>query len=482
MRLAIWQPGKIAPGETWESPESWLTPHEGGWAKGIEAYRQFVREVNPPREIPKHIREGLGYLSIWMSDQHETVPERAAIRFKDLPAIARDARDHGLDEMSVWRWCFHLRMPIPLREVLGSMTEWIQGVRKSEEIGVNIAAAVGIHLLHHRELPRYGITYTSRNAWNFHRDLIPNFNPSYLKGLPFDHAGQTVPPSNPLWQKDAVASVSEWIDRGVTSFTWDVFGGGGPDGALSSRYEDNLALVDVVKQFRARARKANRESSLAAETNSIAGLEWDGEVLDYTWNWLSNQTKEGHLTTTEYVEYVEAAPIHNVLRAPRVNCNVERSPLALKKCLADGTYINFLLRKPDGENGSAILSEKPELSPLVKQAAARRKQFLPYFAEGTPIGECILSEPSPLFVRGHVQGDKVLIVILNDRNAPVRADLTLNLALWLTPGDYRLHRYHEGGMRTATAGITVSKGLGSTLPGMDLKAGEMEFVTIERVR
>lgn len=110
-----------------------------------------MREVNPPREIPKHIREGLGYLSIWMSDQHETVPERAAIRFKDLPAIARDARDHGLDEMSVWRWCFHLRMPIPLREVLGSMTEWIQGVRKSEEIGVNIAAAVGIHLLHHRE-------------------------------------------------------------------------------------------------------------------------------------------------------------------------------------------------------------------------------------------------------------------------------------------------------------------------------------------
>ena len=202
LRLACWQAGKLAPGETWESPEYWLTPHEGGWAKGIETYRAFVQQVNPPHTIPRRIREGLGYVSIWMSDAHETVPERAAIRFKDLPAIARDTREHGLDEMSVWRWCRHLQLPIPHREVLGTVEEWIQSVRDSRALGVNIAAALGIHLLHHSQLARYGVTYTQRNAWNYHRDLIPNFNPSYLRGLPFDHAGQTVPPSNVQWQKD----------------------------------------------------------------------------------------------------------------------------------------------------------------------------------------------------------------------------------------------------------------------------------------
>jgi hypothetical protein len=177
-----------------------------------------------------------------MSDAHETVPERATIRFKDLPRIARDTREHGLDEMAVWRWCFHLRMPIAHRPVLGTAEEWVQAVKTSRAEGVNIAASLGIHLLHHTQLARYGVEYTARNAWNFHRDLIPNFNPSYLKGLPLENAGQTVPPSNPLWQQDVYNSLAEWIDRGITSFTWDGFGGGGPDGALSSRYEDTVAL------------------------------------------------------------------------------------------------------------------------------------------------------------------------------------------------------------------------------------------------
>ena len=96
-------------------------------------------------------------------------------------------------------------------------------------------------------------------------------------------------------------------------------------------------------------------------------------MLDYTWNWISDQFKEGPLTTPTYVEYIEAAPILNVLRSPRVNYNIESSPLAVKKGFADGAYLNFLLRKPDGENGSAILGEKPALSPVVKQMAARLK-------------------------------------------------------------------------------------------------------------
>ena len=142
-------------------------------------------------------------------------------------------------------------------------------------------------------------------------------------------------------------------------------------------YEDNVALIDVIKRVRARARKVDPESTFNAETNSISGLEWDGEVLDYTWNWISDQFKEGHLTTTTYLEYIEAAPILNVLRSPRVNYNIESSPLAVKKGFADGAYLNFLLRKPDGENGSAILGEKPALSPVVKQMAPGEDSFCP---------------------------------------------------------------------------------------------------------
>ena len=343
---------------------------------------------------------------------------------------------------------------------------------------VNIAASLGIHLLHHTQLARYGVQYTARNAWNFHRDLIPNFNPAYLKGLPLDHAGQTVPPSNPTWQEDVYKSLVEWIDRGITSFTWDVYGGGGPDGALSSRYEDNVALNEVAKRFRAHARKVDPESTFNAETNSISGLEWDGEVLDYTWNWISDQFKEGHLTTTTYVEYIEASPILNVLRSPRVNYNIESSPLAVKKGFADGAYLNFLLRKPDGENGSAILGEKPALSPVVKQMAARRKQFLPFFTEGVPLGDCILAEPSPLFVRSHVHNNRAFIVVLNDGSSPRAVDLSLNLPLWLTGEAHRVSRYDSDGRLTSEERISVKKGQASQLKGRELKPGEMEFIVI----
>lgn len=480
MRLALWQPGRIGPGETWQSADHVLTPHEGGWAKGIEAFRNYVAQVNPPHEIPRRVREGLGYVSIWMSSQQETVPERAEMRFADLPRIARDTKAHGLDELVVWRWCHHLQLPVPIRDVLGTSEEWIGAIREAHGMGVNISGAIGVHLLSHSQLPRYGVAYVQRNAWNFHRDLIPNFNPSYLRGLPFDHAGQTVPPSNPLWQDDVVKALTTWIDRGLTSFTWDVFGGGGPDGPLSSRYEDNTALIETAKRFRAAAKKLDPQSSFSGETNSITGLEWDGEVMDYTWNWISNQVKEGHLTTTTYLEYIDAAPLHNVLRSPRLNTIVQDSPVALKKAFADGAYINFLLRKPDGENGSAILGEKPVLSAATREAAARRKQFLPYFTDGLLVGDCVLAHPASLFVRGHVRGDaSMLIVVLNDGAAAHRETLELNLALWLKAGTCRLTRYDEHGASDGTEDLVVAAGRTVPLKSRLLQPGEMEFLVIE---
>jgi hypothetical protein len=139
---------------------------------------------------------------------------------------------------------------------------------------------------------------------------------------------------------------------------------------------------------------------------------------------------------------------------------------------ADGAYLNFLLRKPDGENGSAILSEKPALSPVVKQAAARRKQFLPFFTEGFPIGDCILAERSPLFVRSHLHNNRALIVVLNDGNNPRTSDLSLNLPLC------SVSRYDANGRLRGETRISVKKGQPFRLKGSELSPGEMEFIVI----
>ena len=147
--------------------------------------------------------------------------------------------------------------------------------------------------------------------------------------------------------------------------------------------------------------------------------------------------------------------------------------------MADGTYINFLLRKPDGENGSAILSEKPELSRAVKQVAARRRQFLPFFTDGTPIGDGILADPGPVFVRAHIWGNRALVVLVNEAGAPVMTDLNLNPALWLPEGKHRLRRFAADGRSTDEAEIGVKKGHPSFVKGRKLAPGEMEYITID---
>ena len=100
LRLVWEHAAVVAPGESWESGEFWLTPHGGGWAKGIEVYRQYVEQVSVKRELPAHVRDGIGYQTIWMIEALERDSARASFRYSDLPRVARDAKEHGIDEWS----------------------------------------------------------------------------------------------------------------------------------------------------------------------------------------------------------------------------------------------------------------------------------------------------------------------------------------------------------------------------------------------
>src|SRR5262249_36942887 len=150
-----------------------------------------------------------------------------------------------------------------------------------------------------------------------------------------------------------------WISRGITSFSWDQFW-------YKYRSGQKPALVDLISRVRDSARAKDPQSTFGSE--SVTGLELEGPVLDYTWNWN---------------DYSDAAPITSVLRSPRLNCNIEDSPLVVKKGFADNLYLNFWPSLPDQPNGTAMISDRPELGAALLQTAKMRKQFLPYFTEGT---------------------------------------------------------------------------------------------------
>jgi hypothetical protein len=426
----------IAPGQIWDSGEFWLTPHVGGWAKGIEVYRSYVREVYPPRALPSHVRDGIGFQSIWMTPEFERDPGRAYFRFADLPRVAADAREHGIDELVPW--AIWTQTPIEMRRNLGSEQDFFEAIRRAKEIGVNIAPFTSFQTAFlESSLKRYGVKPESVDNWTYSAEFIPMFRPYYSRIF----AGGWIDSGNRLWQEDISEQLTKWIERGLYSFGWDQF---------SNRTADDrdAGFLALIEQIRRIALAKDPESTFSGESITRQSLEEDGAVLDYTWNW---------------VDYVDAGPILNVLRSPRLNCNVEDSPLIVKKGFCDGLYLNVIPKKPDLPNGSALISDRPELATALKRIARLRKQFLTHFVEGAFLGDSLLSEPSPAFVRGYQLGGSLLVFVLNDQSQPRILRTHSNLNWWLpSAGSYRVKSYSENGHLSATSHTSGTNWVGVT--------------------
>ncbi|MFN0170742.1 MAG: hypothetical protein ACKV22_30340 [Bryobacteraceae bacterium] len=425
LRLVWEHSTPVRPGETWESGEFWLTPHGGGWAKGIEVYRQYVDQVSVKRELPAHVRDGIGYQTIWMIESLERDPARAYFRYADLPRVARDSREHGIDELVLWGWSDSFTLPKKLLPRLGTREEFLAAVRLCRDIGVNVAPFYSIQTVLNRFAERYHVK-PGTSSYTYHSELVPMFNPFYMKV----EDGAWVASDNPVWLKDAWETMIEWIDAGVPSISYDQF-------SSKSSPGEKPAMVAMTEKLRARARAIDPQSTFSGEAITPGSFERDGGVLDYTWNWAG---------------YNDSGPVLSVLRYPRLNCNVQDSPLVVKQCFGDGLYLDLLMKKPGQANGSALISDVPAVAQAVKQVAARRRQFLEYFTQGTFLGNSVLVEPAPAFVRGHLLGKRLLLVVLNDKPAPQAVPLHVDLAMWFPAvRPYQVRRYEGDGRLAATS-------------------------------
>jgi hypothetical protein len=465
LRIAWEHKQEIAHGQSWDSGEFWITPHAGAWAKGIEVYRDYVNQVNPPSKLPASVRDGIGFQTIWMIQAGEVDPQKAAFRFSDLPRVAEDARRYGIHEIVPWGWCWYFTLPLEIRSELGTEKEFLEAVQRSREIGVNIAPFISVTIEPNRDAERYSTTPGTEN-WTYDPELIPMFRPYYTRFL----TGASVDTNNKAWQQDVIAALRSWIDKGLTSFTWDVFtlgrlGSQGGDPSLlttidTARGGERPGLLTTIDTVRKLARAKNSESTFAGE--SVTHLEFDSQALDYTWNW---------------VDYEDAAPITTVLRSPRLNCNVESSPTLAKKCFADNLFLNVMPRKLDQPNGTALISEKPALAAALSTVSKLRQEFLPYFVSGTLIGDSVLARPLDAFVRGYQLKDKLLVIILNNQDQPKVLRLPSDLSLWLPKATrYEVKYYNADGKLMATKLVNHSHWEGTT---GKLDPGELALFEIQ---
>jgi hypothetical protein len=460
LRIAWEHQHSIEPGESWESGEFWITPHPGGWAKGIEVFRHYVAEVNPTRPLPLHVRDGLGFQTVFLMEQFEPDPSKAYFRFSDLPRVAQDAAQYGINEVVLWGANPAFILPIP-DGPLGTREELVENIHKARDFGVNMVPFISVHEILLRGAERIygvkpGLTNLERN-WAYHSEMIPNFQPYYVKG----DQSVWVPSANKAWLKDLWGTLTDQLNAGIDSLgfdefgevTYNEFGEGKLDGAKPD-------LVSLIEKFRTLARAQNAESTFSGELSNADSFEIDGKVLDYTWNW---------------VDYVDAGPILNVLRTPRLNCNVEDSPRVVKKAFSDGLYLNVIAKKPDEANGSALISSQPEMANALKEVASLRKQFLPFFVEGTFIGDSVLSKPTSVFVRGYTLDNKLLMIVLNSSDTAQKIRLSSDLSLWLPSTKSYVAKYYDSGGRV----VRMRQGKVSAWSGTTARLEPNELSLIE---
>lgn len=430
LRLMIPHSVKLARGSHWESGQFVVTPHVSGWAKGIEPYRRWARQnIHRVVSIPEHVRRGIGYRTVWMCRAEPADPQDAVFTFRDLPRLARESKEHGLDEMVLWFVHHYFELPLPpFFEHLGGEVEFVKAVAECRKIGVNVAPFISVCIAKEKTMSKYGVHRFNSN-YTYHPEFIPRFDPPYATR----YRGYQLDTRSAVWQAEVVASCKRLVDIGIPSVSWDQY--------FIQPPEPNL--LTVTRQIRVYSRRRDPQSTFSAE--ELHNLEVSADYLDYTWNWGGHRTLEA---------------LVNVFPAPRVNFNVDASPAEVKYCFLNNVYLNVQPRKPDGINGSDWIGNHPELSRALKQCAKLREQFCPYFADGTLIGDCILGKScSDAMVGAYVLPDKVLVIVLNT-GAKGEKNLDYSLVPWLPSpsGCYAVKSYNGQGRLIATSEIAQSQG------------------------
>jgi hypothetical protein len=198
-------------------------------------------------------------------------------------------------------------------------------------------------------------------------------------------------------------------------------------------------LETLFAKVRAAACQRDPEATFAGEC--LNNLDLDSRWLDYTWNWAL------------FDEHMDWRALVNAYPTPRFNVNVGTSPRAAKQLFADHLFLNVLPSKPDGINGSARITDYPELADALKVCAKLHKQFQTCLEDGLLVGDNILAEPCcDARISGYVLPDEALIVVLNTGTQPRSIAFTTVMAPWLSSpsGRYVITTYDESGSARTT--------------------------------
>ena len=408
-------PGEgAAPGGVWRSARFVVTSHGGTWPIGIETYRAHVRS-HSCAALTRHVKEDLGFRTVFMFEMQEFNPRRCHFRWKDLPRLARESRKLGIRELNVWGGIEPFKLPLRLQPVLGSCADFARAMRACRQLGVNISLMLSINTLDAKTGKRFGTGGKTDAGWSYHTEAVPPINPGYYTS----YAGHGVDPSNRKWQRAVLNGLRRLLRIAPFSICWDQYVAG-----LKDRSIDELALAILED-----SRKENPFATFSGESTTT--LEAESQVLHYTWNWRSDVLL---LFRTAHRNPDYAAPALSVWRAPRLNLNVEADPVRVTKGFVDNFYLNFLVRRRNGIWGSGEFADHPQLCALLTRLSALRRRFLKFFSEGVLLADGLVGEEiDGVHTSAYHHDEKILLFVLDERatGRTRTVGLTADIRRWL---------------------------------------------------
>lgn len=400
----------IKPGTLWKSSRFIVTPHAGGWPHGMTTYRKHVQNHDDDIAKPaKHVRDEIGFRTVFMAENQEYAPQYCEYRWKDLPQVAAECKEHGISEISVWGAVKGFKLPIELIENLGTMEEFSKAVHDCRKLGVNVALIISIVTCEPETSLRFGGTGERDQGWSYHTQLIPAMNPGYCTSF----AGALVDTCNEFWQDAVLESIDDLRKIAPISICWDQLF------FKKGKRDLTYVLREIIK------RTCDGDPLCTFSGESFTWLEMESRYLHYTWNWRSDSIILLNDTSHRTADY--AAPALSVWRAPRLNLNVETDQIRMIKGFTDNFYLNFMMRKPDRTWGSAYFNDYPEMSKLIKKLSSLRKKFLSYFKKGIHLGDGAMADDyTTLHTSAYLLSHSLLFFVLNDTPA-IQKNITIGI-------------------------------------------------------
>ncbi len=447
----------VRPGESWRSPETGISLHDGNWRVTADRYREAIAEWWQAPPVPDRLATAIG-CQVFMP---RTFTGKPNCRFRDIPRIAKTGRDYGVDDLSIWDpiAALYARPDDGTFWEQYDPNEPISDLRKSlekaREQGVNVSTLVNYRLIRsnssiYREigegLVQRGLHGTPiPEDWSHLSDYHASVHTKYLT-----RDSRAVCQRSPAFRKLARETTDLTMSLGFTSLfidqTFDLNPCFATDHGHESPSDTPAAVIEWVAEEAARVRKMNPEAYVIGENLDV----FVAQHINVNWVWMWS------VLAPEVMRYVLPESVMCWI--------VDRQPEVANSAFALGCYMALTTAELTG-----TLADFPDFAKHIKRLADLRHRTEAFVARGRFLHTIGLdTDHEPAYVYESEAG--IAVVIAETKKSDADVTMVLDPTQYDVPigANGTLHRSNGGDNRAGIARVDGAITLRFTLAPLEV--------------